>query len=110
MAREVAGDGERWADVGGAFEQRLADLVDSASPYCALLGMIRAGWMTWSPAHAQAAAYPSHAELPDLQRRRAPALRRTPDGWMDLGATTDHWPVDPQAEAVMVELLDRTRA
>ncbi|MBW4722397.1 hypothetical protein [Saccharothrix obliqua] len=109
--RPVGAVGEdHWADVGGAAGQRLADLVDPAPPYGAMLGMIRAGWLSWPQAHAQAAAYPSHARLPAPQRRRALALRRTPDGWMDLGTAEHRDPVDPHAEAVMVDLLERTRA
>jgi hypothetical protein len=101
---------EHWADVGGAFGQRLADLVDPAPPYGALLGMIRAGWLSWDQAHEQAAAYPSHREVDGEYRARALSLRRTPDGWLDLGPTRDLREPDPAAGAALVELLERTRS
>ncbi|WP_410597859.1 hypothetical protein [Amycolatopsis sp. lyj-23] len=99
-----------WADIGGAFGQRLADLVDPAPPYGALLGMIRAGWLTWDVAHEQAAAYPTHRDLDAEHRARALSLRRTPDGWLDLGPARDHLEPDPAAAAALAELLERTRA
>lgn len=112
--RPVRPDGQvergHWADIGGAFGQRLADLVDPAPPYGALLGMIRAGWLTWDVAHEQAAAYPTHQGLDGELRARALSLRRTPDGWMDLGPTRDHLEPDPVAAAALAELLERTRA
>lgn len=101
--------GTHWADVGGAFGQRLADLVDPAPPYAALLGMIRVGWLSWGQAHAEAADYPTHAELDAAHRSRALSLRRTPDGWMDLGPTRDLLDPDPVVGPVMVELLRRAR-
>lgn len=101
---------EHWADVGGAFGQRFADLVDPAPPYAALLGMIHAGWLSWEQAHAQAAAYPSHAELDAERAARGLSLRRTPDGWLDFGPIRDRRTVDPAAAAVMIDLLERTRA
>ncbi|MEO6084461.1 MAG: hypothetical protein ABIQ18_15280 [Umezawaea sp.] len=102
--------GEHWAEVGGAFGQRLADLVDPAPPYAALLGMVHASWLTWDQAHAQAASYPSHAHLDSEQQARGLSMRRTPDGWMDLGPTHDNRRVDPAAAAVLIDLLERTRA
>lgn len=101
---------EHWADVGGAFGQRLVDLVDPAPPYGALLGMIRAGWLTWDVAHEQAAAYPTHHDLDVEHQARALSLRRTADGWMDLGPTRDLVDPDPAAAAALSELLERTRA
>ena len=98
-----------WADVGGAFGQRLADLIEPAPPYGALLGMVRAGWMSWEQAHAQAAAYPTHAGLAGPHRARALSMRRTPDGWLDLGPTPTRPATNPAAEAAFVELLERTR-
>ena len=101
---------QHWADVGGAFGQRLADIVDPAPPYGALLGLVQAGWMSWQDAHAHAAAYPSHEDLSGEHRDRALSMRRTPDGWMDLGATRDVRDVDQAAAEVFGELLERTRA
>ncbi|MFD4640855.1 hypothetical protein ACFWN2_26300 [Lentzea sp. NPDC058436] len=102
-------DGRHWADIGGALGQRLADLVDPAPPYGALLGMIRAGWLTFAQAHAEAAAYPSHQEFDAEHRARALSLRRTPDGWLDLGPTGDVRRADQAAGAALRDLLARTR-
>lgn len=106
----VRGDLRHWADIGGAFGQRLADLVDPAPPYGALLGMIRAGWLSFAEAHAEAAAYPSHQELDVEHRARALSLRRTPDGWLDLGPTGDVRDVNRAASTALRDLLARTRA
>ncbi|ANZ39637.1 hypothetical protein BBK82_29930 [Lentzea guizhouensis] len=103
-------DRRHWADIGGAFGQRLADLVDPSPPYGALLGMIRAGWLSFAQAHAEAAAYPSHQELDVEHRARALSLRRTPDGWLDLGRTGDVRGVDQSASVALRDLLARTRA
>jgi hypothetical protein len=73
-----------WAQVGGAWGQRLADLVQPAPPYYALLGMVRAGWVTPEWAHDQASAYPTHRTLPLQFARRALDLRPTASGWLDL--------------------------
>ncbi|MGI5499304.1 hypothetical protein [Lentzea sp. CA-135723] len=103
-------DRRHWADIGGAFGQRLADLVDPAPPYGALLGMIRAGWLSFAQAHAEAAAYPSHQELDADHRARALSLRRTPDGWLDLGRTGDVRGAEQSASVALRDLLARTRA
>lgn len=103
-------DGRHWADVGGAFGQRLADVVSAEPPYGALLGMVRAGWISFEQAHVQAGAYPSHFELDDEYRSRALSLRRTPDGWIDMGPTRDTRDVDQAASATFADLLARTRA
>ena len=101
---------KHWADVGRAFTQRLADLVDPSPPYRAMLGMIGVGWLSWARAHVQAAAYPGRAELPEQHRGRALSLRRTPAGWLDLGPRVDRDPIQPEVEVVMLDLLERTRA
>lgn len=102
--------GEHGAEVAAAFGRRLADLVDAAPPYAALLGMLDAGWITVEQAHAQAAAYPSHAVLDDQQRARALSMRRAATGWLDLGPIRGQRTVDPVAAEVMIDLLERTRA
>jgi hypothetical protein len=101
---------EHGAEVAAAFGRRLADLVDPAPPYAALLGMLDAAWSTVEQAHAQAASYPSHAVLDDQQRARALSMRRTATGWVDLGPPRGQRTVDPAAAAVMIDLLERTRA
>lgn len=103
--------GRHWAEIGAAFGQRLADLVQPAPPYYALLGMIRAQWVGWSWAHQQAGQYPSHRDLPDDYRRRALNLRPAATTWLDLGSPAEPAPLEPPSAAAQTwaELLDRTR-
>jgi len=109
VSRDVSG--RHWAEIGGAWGQRLADLVQPAPPYYALLGMIRAGWVSWGWAHQQAARYPTHRDLPEEFRARALGIRPAVSTWLDLGAD----PTTGTGEAstagqVWTELLERARA
>lgn len=99
-----------WAEVGGAFGQRLADLVQPAPPYYALLGMIHAKWASPTWAHDQAARYPSHRDLTGEYRARALHLRPAAASWLDLsGDGEPHLPGNPAAETAWSDLLDRGR-
>ncbi|MGW4485365.1 hypothetical protein ACWEOE_16190 [Amycolatopsis sp. NPDC004368] len=74
-----------WAEIGGAFGQRVADLVQPAPPYYALLGLVAAQWATGAWAHRQAAGYPTHRGLPAEFRARALGVRPAATTWLDLG-------------------------
>jgi hypothetical protein len=110
QVREVSG--RHWAEIGGAFGQRVADLVQPAPPYYALLGMIRAGWATWGWAHEQAAQYPTHRDLPPEYRARALGIRPAATSWLDLGGigADRSGAVPPAAAGAWAELLERSRA
>lgn len=109
-AREVTG--RHWAEIGGAWGQRLAELVQPAPPYYALLGMLRAQWVSWAWAHRQAAQYPTHQQLPEQYLTRALALRPAVTTWLDLDylSTDDGTTGSAAAEDAWGELLARTRA
>lgn len=74
-----------WAEIGGAFGQRLAFLVEPAPPYAALLGTVQAGIASAEWASEAHRMFPTHAQLGGEQARRALWLRPTPRGWWDLG-------------------------
>lgn len=98
------------AEVGGAFGQRLADLVQPAPPYYALLGMIQAKWVSPAWAHEQAARYPSHRALTGEYRTRALHLRPAAASWLDLsGPGEPRLPGNPDAETVWADFLERGR-
>ncbi|GAA3565967.1 hypothetical protein GCM10022222_57210 [Amycolatopsis ultiminotia] len=100
---------QHWAQVGGAFGQRVADLVQAAPPYYALLGMLRAQWGGAAWAHDQAAAYPTHAGLPGEYRARALNIRPAATTWLDLGdGFPDIDPV-PGAPLLWADFLARAR-
>ncbi|MFK0249592.1 hypothetical protein ACIQUM_33250 [Amycolatopsis azurea] len=100
-----------WAETGGAFGQRVADLVQPAPPYYALLGMIHAKWVSPAWAHDQAARYPSHQDLTGEHRARALHLRPAAATWLDLGgAGESHRPGNPAIEAAWADFLERGRA
>ncbi|WP_326836096.1 hypothetical protein VSH64_14430 [Amycolatopsis rhabdoformis] len=101
-----------WAEIGGAFGQRVADLVQPAPPYYALLGLVAAQWATGTWAHGQAAAYPTHLGLPDAFRARALGVRPAATTWLDLGDQLGGAVAEPPpwvAEA-FTEFFDRARA
>ncbi|WIX75899.1 hypothetical protein QRX50_31025 [Amycolatopsis carbonis] len=101
-----------WAEVGGAFGQRVADLVQPAPPYYALLGLVGAQWATGKWAHAQAAEYPTHRGLPADFRARALGVRPAATTWLDLGDRLGGAVAEPLpgvAEA-WAEFFDRARA
>ena len=100
---------QHWAEIGGAFGQRIADLVQPAPPYYALLGMVRAQWGSGRWAHAQAAQYPTHDELPAEYRARALGIRPAAATWLDLGDGLPHGEAIPGAEELCGELLGRAR-
>lgn len=100
-----------WAEAGGAFGQRLADLVQPAPPYYALLGMIHAKWVSPAWAHDQAARYPSHRDLTGDHRARALHLRPAAAAWLDLGEDGEPYlSGNPAAEAAWGDFLERGRA
>ncbi|WP_033295863.1 hypothetical protein [Amycolatopsis jejuensis] len=100
---------QHWAEIGGAFGQRIADLVQAAPPYYALLGMVRAQWVSGGWAHAQAARYPTHADLPKEYQARALGIRPAATTWLDLGdGLPDLEPV-PGAPELWGDLLERAR-
>ncbi|MBB4683302.1 hypothetical protein [Amycolatopsis jiangsuensis] len=100
---------QHWAEVGGAFGQRVADLVQAAPPYYALLGMLRAQWGSGAWAHAQAATYPTHAGLPADYRARALNVRPAATTWLDLGdGFPDIEPI-PGAPGLWADFLTRAR-
>jgi hypothetical protein len=98
-----------WAEIGGAFGQRVADLVQPAPPYYALLGLVGAQWATGGWAHRQAAAYPTHRDLPEEYRARALFVRPAATTWLDLGDPFPAAESVPGTEAVWGELLERSR-
>ncbi|RSN60582.1 hypothetical protein DMH01_14880 [Amycolatopsis sp. WAC 04182] len=99
-----------WAEVGGAFGQRLADPVQPAPPYYALLGLIQAKWASPAWAHDQAARYPSHRDLTAEYRARALHIRSAAGSWLDLGGPGErHLPGNPAAEVVWADFLERGR-
>uniref|UniRef100_UPI003F4932B4 hypothetical protein n=1 Tax=Amycolatopsis sp. CA-290885 TaxID=3239925 RepID=UPI003F4932B4 len=101
---------EHWAQIGGALGQRLADLVQPAPPYYALLGLVRAGWASWPQAHELAAQYPTHRDLPPEYRARALDIRPAAGEWLDLGGPGRAGSgADAAAAAVWGELLQRYR-
>lgn len=99
-----------WAEIGGAFGQRVADLVQPAPPYYALLGLVAARWGSGAWAHRQAAQYPTHRGLPEPFRARALGVRPAATTWLDLGDQLGDPARDPAAERVWAELLARARA
>ncbi|UUV32073.1 hypothetical protein NQK81_01110 [Amycolatopsis roodepoortensis] len=100
-----------WAEIGGAFGQRMADLVQPAPPYAALLGLLRAGWISPAWAHDQAAHYPSHRGLPPEHRVRALDFRPAATGWLDLAMPSDPAPRGHAGtEHTWADLLERSRA
>ncbi|MFD6071636.1 hypothetical protein [Amycolatopsis lurida] len=99
-----------WAEVGGAFGHRVADLVQPAPPYYALLGLIQVKWASPAWAHEQAARYPSHRGLTGEHRARALHLRPAAASWLDLGGPVEpHLPGNPAAEAAWADFLERGR-
>ncbi|MDT8912735.1 hypothetical protein [Amycolatopsis sp. PS_44_ISF1] len=98
-----------WAEIGGAFGQRLADLVQPAPPYYALLGLVGAQWVTGAWAHRQAAAYPTHRGLPGEYRARALFVRPAATTWLDLGDPFPPAGPAPDTEELWGSLLDRSR-
>lgn len=101
-------DGRHWAEIGGAFGVRLAQLVQPAPPYYALYGLVRAGLVSRLWADAQAGQWLTHAHLPADQRVRALELRPTLVGWWDLGQPPAAGSAT-LAEPVLAEFLDRSR-
>jgi len=102
-------DGRHWAEIGGAFGVRLAQLVQPAPPYYALYGLVRCGLASRPWADAQAAQWLTHAHLAGGQRVRALELRPTPAGWWDLGNPPAGAEAATPAEPVLAEFLDRSR-
>ncbi|WP_406633409.1 hypothetical protein [Amycolatopsis sp. WGS_07] len=100
---------QHWAEIGGAFGQRIADLVQPAPPYYALLGMVRAQWGNGPWAHAQAAEYPTHDELPPEYRARALGIRPAAVTWLDLGDGMPDGDALPGAQELWGDLLERAR-
>ncbi|MGW7537710.1 hypothetical protein [Amycolatopsis sp. NPDC054798] len=100
---------QHWAEIGGAFGQRIADLVQPAPPYYALLGMVRAQWGSGPWAHAQAAEYPTHADLPAEYRARALGIRPAAASWLDLGDGMPDTEAVPGAQELWGDLLERAR-
>ncbi|QRP49525.1 hypothetical protein [Amycolatopsis sp. FDAARGOS 1241] len=101
-----------WAELGGAFGQRIADLVQPAPPYYSLLGLVTAQWATGAWAHRQAAEYRTHRGLPAEFRARALGVRPAATTWLDLGEQLGGavaGPV-PGAAEVWAELFGRARA
>jgi hypothetical protein len=102
-------EGRWWAEIGGAFGIRLANLVQPAPPYYTLYGLVRAGLVSRPWADAQAGEYLTHAHLPASQRVRALEIRPTLAGWVDLGDPQDPGGAATLAEPVLADLFDRTR-
>lgn len=99
-------DGRHWADIGGAFGQRLAFLTQHAPPYYALYGTVSAELADWPEVHRAAATFPTHTELSPAQQERACDWRPTRAGWLDIGPT----PASPPCEgAVVTEFMTRLR-
>jgi hypothetical protein len=86
---------QHWATVGQTLGQRLALLIQPAPPYDALLGAVSAGLVDRSWPDRVAALFPTHAQLPQPQRRRACQLRPCPTGWLDLAETQAPTPRHP---------------
>jgi hypothetical protein len=113
-------DRRHWSQVARTFSCRLAWLVQASPPYSALLGLVRAGLVSWEWAHAQAAQYPTHARLPAHHRVRALDFRPTSSGWLDLRIAHERGSavlnveqphaLPPAHERVLTELFDRIRA
>ncbi|MFI5606989.1 hypothetical protein [Amycolatopsis sp. NPDC051903] len=101
-----------WAEIGGAFGQRVADLVQPAPPYYSLLGLVNAQWATGAWAHRQAAEYPTHRGLPAEFRARALGVRPAATTWLDLGEQLGGAVAEPVpgAAGVWAELFGRARA
>lgn len=83
--------GRHWAQVGGAFGQRLGFAVETSPPYYALLGAHHAGLISWDDTAALTALFPTHTELP------APGPGHPDDRLLDRpsrpgGSTYDHPP------------------
>lgn len=83
--------GRHWAQVGGAFGQRLGFAVETSPPYYALLRAHHAGLISWDDTAALTALFPTHTELP------APGPghpddrlldRPSPTGWLNLRPST----------------------
>lgn len=108
QARQVPG--RHWAEIGGAFGRRLADLVQPAPPYYALSGILRARWGSPAWAHQQAAQYPTHRGLPAEYQGRALHLRPAVGTWLDLSGLAEPDEPLPAAAATWTDLLGRTRA
>lgn len=107
-------DRRHWADVGGAFGQRLAFAVEQAPPYYALLGAVAADTASLEWANTASLAFPTHAELGGTeQARRALWWRPSPrGGWLthavdDVAAVTG--PATDQ-EPGMTDFVARTCA
>lgn len=92
-ARSVGG--EHFATVGGIVGQRLADLVEPAPPYAALLGAARCGALSLSAAGRMAAQWPTHAALTADQHNSGAHLHTEPAG--------DYWHIAPGATGPEVE-------
>jgi hypothetical protein len=101
-------DGRHWADIGGAFGQRLAFLTQHAPPYPALYGAVNAELADWPGIHHAAAGFPTHTPLDADHRARACDWRPTPTGWYDIGPTTPTPPGHSPTGAV-AEFTTRAR-
>ncbi|WP_051342960.1 hypothetical protein [Pseudonocardia spinosispora] len=96
-----------WADIGGAFGQRLAFLTQHAPPYYALYGTLSAELADWRAVHRGAACFPTHRGLTEEQQSRACDWRPIPGGWLDLGLNPPAVPViDSQ---LVTEFMTRLR-
>lgn len=119
-------DRHHWSQAERTFAYRVAAMVQPAPPYSALLGLVRAGLVSMSWAHQQAALYPTYANLPSNERERALDFRPTLRGWVDLLPAYDQGAAAPlggwdqeyrQAtrpgfpdESALAELFDRMRS
>jgi hypothetical protein len=78
-------DLKHYAMVGGALGLRVAQLVEPAPPYAAILGVQRAEVFGPERASQVAGLYPTHRQLDRLRGARAMWCRPVPGGWWDLG-------------------------
>jgi hypothetical protein len=102
--------GRHWADLGGAFGQRLALLTQHAPPYYALYGTVSAELADWPAIHHAAAAFPTHTGLDPQQRARACDWRPTREGWLDVGPTYPTPPgYSPTGAGGVPEFMTRLR-
>lgn len=87
---------EHYAAVGGIVGQRLADLVEPAPPYAALLGAARCGAIPLAEAGRYATRWPTHANVPAELAGEAAFIR-------PVHSAGDYWHTMPGASGPAVE-------
>ncbi|MER7015856.1 hypothetical protein ABT324_30850 [Saccharopolyspora sp. NPDC000359] len=98
---------EHHAAVGAIVGQRLADAIEPAPPYPALLGGVRCQAWSLADAGRLAAGYPTHRAERGAPEAAAIWRRPTPTGWWQPLPTPAEQPVEP--ERGLVDVLARHR-